>query len=176
MHTLIIPFSKTTPTQFLHLLLMSSLNHALVPTSFGCVFSPYTRYNREYMARMNGEKPAPSSSDQSSDNSKAAATQGQDGEAPPKAPKIKRRSKKWAEAVPWENNEQTTLMYQLLENNDLKTLERWLTTSPDSVHIRSEDGRGPLWWANEFGNQDAIRLLKYFKVRDDLVDSSGQKP
>jgi dolichyl-diphosphooligosaccharide--protein glycosyltransferase len=134
-----------------------------------------SEYTREYMARMNGEKPPPGQSSQqdSSDDDKKSV-KAQDGDKPPL--KIKRRSKKWAEAIPWENNEQTTLMYQLLENNDLKTLEKWLSTSPDSVHIRSEDGRGPLWWAKEFGNNDAVNLLKHFKVREDLVDASGNKP
>ena len=34
--------------------------------------------------------------------------------------------------------------------------------------MRSEDGRGPLWWANEAGNQEIIDLLRAKGVRNDL--------
>ena len=40
----------------------------------------------------------------------------------------------------------------------------------------SADGRGPLWWAREFGNTDAEALLVKYKVRSDLVDSTGNSP
>ena len=42
--------------------------------------------------------------------------------------------------------------------------------------MRSEDGRGPLWWANEFDNQDVIDLLRDKGVRNDLRDGSGKIP
>ena len=131
-------------------------------------------YTKEYMARMNGERPSKKMPQAgSTKEKKSAKSEPPTAEA---APKIKRRSKKWAEAVPWENTESTTMMYQLLENGDLKTLDQWLSTSPDAVHIRSADGRGPLWWAREFGNTDAEALLVKYKVRSDLVDSTGNSP
>jgi len=57
-------------------------------------------------------------------------------EAPEEGPKIKRRSKKWAESVPWENTDETTQMYQIMESNDVSALERWLSADPDAAHMR----------------------------------------
>jgi dolichyl-diphosphooligosaccharide--protein glycosyltransferase len=137
-------------------------------------------YTKEYMARMSGDKPKSSRGHAKSKREPDFDEADDEPESKPKEqPKKltpKRRSKKWAEQVPWENSEQTTMMYQLLEKNDLSTLDQWLETSPDAVHMRSEDGRGPLWWANEFGHADAKKLLKKYKVRDDLVDKNGNKP
>lgn len=143
-------------------------------------------YQKEYMARMNGDKSdsgdgaaAPKKKSASRLKKEAASkapVPAEEDEEEDQVPKIKRRSKKWAEQVKWENTDQTTLMYQLLEKNDLATLGQWLKSSPDVVHIRSEDGRGPLWWANEFGRADAIALLKKFKIRSDLSDSKGLSP
>ena len=44
------------------------------------------------------------------------------------------------------------------------------------VFRRSEDGRGPLWWANEFKREDIKELLRKYKIREDLVDSQGKLP
>jgi dolichyl-diphosphooligosaccharide--protein glycosyltransferase len=145
-------------------------------------------YQKEYMSRMNGEHTGagegpPAFKKKSASKSKKKAADkapspepANEEEEEEEGPKIKRRSKKWAEQVKWENTDQTTLMYQLLEKNDLATLGQWLKSNPDVVHIRSADGRGPLWWANEFGRTDAISLFKKFKIRSDLVDGKGLSP
>ena len=41
------------------------------------------------------------------------------------------------------------------------------------VHIRSEDGRGPLWWAYEQGNMKIVNLLLSSGVDGTLKDSTG---
>ncbi len=53
-----------------------------------------------------------------------------------KVPRIRKRSKKWAMEQPWKNTEETTIMYQILEKNDLKSLSQYLAQSPDAVHMR----------------------------------------
>ena len=58
----------------------------------------------------------------------------------------------------------------------MQNIDGWLSQDPDAVHMRSEDGRGPLWWANEKGNQDIIELLRAKGVRNDLKDSTGKVP
>jgi len=167
-------------------------------------------YQREYMARMNGEKSGPSttpgqgkpggkqSSKQAKLSAKAAAKEKKEKKSssarvspsgdvspdvdeedmPPPTPpaKVKRRSKKWAEKVPWKDGEETSMMYQLIEQDDLGSLSSWLSSSPDAVHMRSKDGRGPLWWANEFQRTNVVQLLNKYKIRDDLADSNGNLP
>ena len=153
-------------------------------------------YTKEYMARMAGEKgpsarptktpskekakarpkPEPDFDDADDAEAEDAAAKAKARQAMPKKLTPKRRSKKWVEQVPWEDTEQTSMMFQLLEKNDLSTLNEWLETQPDAVHMRSADGRGPLFWANEFKNADAVKLLKKFKVRDDVVDKNGNAP
>ena len=49
---------------------------------------------------------------------------------------MKKRSKKWAESVIWEDTEETTLMWQLIQKNDANALAQWLASSPDAVHMR----------------------------------------
>ena len=41
---------------------------------------------------------------------------------------------------------------------------------------RSEDGRGPLWWAYEFQRSGVIDLLMKYKIRTDLTDADGRLP
>lgn len=58
----------------------------------------------------------------------------------------------------------------------MKEIDAWLSQEPNAVHMRSKDGRGPLWWAIEFGNQGIIDLLRAKGVRDDLKDGTGKSP
>ena len=44
------------------------------------------------------------------------------------------------------------------------------------VHLRAEDGRGPLWWAHEYEKWDIIDLLKERGADFDAVDINEQKP
>jgi len=67
-------------------------------------------------------------------------------------------------------------MFELIAKNDVKTLSQWLSTNPDAVHIRSEDGRGPVWWAREYQRTQVLDLLKHYKVRTDLADAGGKLP
>merc|ERR1712130_1064260 len=44
------------------------------------------------------------------------------------------------------------------------------------IHLRSADGRGPLFWAYEFGHDEAIKLLLELGVDGEMKDANGQKP
>jgi dolichyl-diphosphooligosaccharide--protein glycosyltransferase len=140
-------------------------------------------YHKEYMARMAGEKRGgekPGYSDESSGMKKrkkqAAAEDSKKKSPPSEGPKIRKRAKKWAEALPWANTENTNVLYSLIESNEVDALEEMISTNPDVVHSRSEDGRGPLWWAYEFKRTDVIDLLTKYKVRTDLTDVNGKFP
>merc|ERR1712203_252288 len=53
------------------------------------------------------------------------------------------------DAVPWMNTAATTHMWELIQAHATEKLREWLKSEPTIVRIRSEDGRGPLWWAYE---------------------------
>ena len=42
--------------------------------------------------------------------------------------------------------------------------------------VRSKDGRGPLWWAYEFGRNDMIALLINHGAKTDEPDKDGVLP
>jgi len=76
----------------------------------------------------------------------------------------------------WEDNEETTLLWKLISNNDVKELMQHLAHRPEDAHRRSSDGRGPMWWAHEHGRKNVIRLLKKLGVSSDLKDANGMTP
>lgn len=78
------------------------------------------------------------------------------------------------EQVQWQNNEATSAMFQLISVGDLDHIKGWLFQQPDAAFMRSDDGRGALWWANEFGHDEIIQFLVDFGVRTDLKDSEGK--
>ena len=45
----------------------------------------------------------------------------------------------------WEDTEDTTLMWNLISNNQVDDLNMWLKDDPSVAFIRSKDGRGPMW-------------------------------
>ena len=51
-------------------------------------------------------------------------------------------------------------MWNLISQNRNKELKAWIDEDPEVVHIRSSDGKGPLFWAYEYGNKKLVRLLK----------------
>merc|ERR1712187_213011 len=63
------------------------------------------------------------------------------------------------DAVPWMNTAATTHMWELIQAHATEKLREWLKSEPTIVRIRSEDGRGPLWWAYENGHMDIVDLL-----------------
>ena len=59
----------------------------------------------------------------------------------------------------WENTELTTHLYSLVQANDVNGMRELLRAAPSAVHTRAGDGRGPLWWAYEFGRPEMRKLL-----------------
>ena len=53
----------------------------------------------------------------------------------------------------------TTAMWSLIDRGDLAELSKALESDTDLVYIRSEDGRGPLFWAYEYERYDLVKLL-----------------
>jgi dolichyl-diphosphooligosaccharide--protein glycosyltransferase len=76
----------------------------------------------------------------------------------------------------WEDNERTTALWQLISQGQLDDLRALLNRVPAVAHIRSEDGRGPMWWAYEYGQDEVIEILKSHGVSEGREDKDGVKP
>ena len=76
----------------------------------------------------------------------------------------------------WDNTEMTTLMWEVISRGDYNELAGLLEEQPGLAHIRSEDGRGPMWWAYEFGRTKMIDLLKQAGVSEERTDRNGLRP
>eukprot|EP00584_Thalassiosira_punctigera_P022138 CAMPEP_0172552596 /NCGR_PEP_ID=MMETSP1067-20121228/46223_1 /TAXON_ID=265564 ORGANISM="Thalassiosira punctigera, Strain Tpunct2005C2" /NCGR_SAMPLE_ID=MMETSP1067 /ASSEMBLY_ACC=CAM_ASM_000444 /LENGTH=960 /DNA_ID=CAMNT_0013340615 /DNA_START=110 /DNA_END=2995 /DNA_ORIENTATION=+ len=76
----------------------------------------------------------------------------------------------------WEDTEDTTLMWKIVNGNAVDDLERWLKADPGVAWLRSGDGRGPMWWAFESKNQDIVTILMKMGVPHSDKDKNGLTP
>lgn len=76
----------------------------------------------------------------------------------------------------WMDTEMTSMMYQMIADDDFEGLREMLMMNPQLAHIRSEDGRGPMWWAHEFKRPQIIKMLKTLGVSEARTDDNGQTP
>jgi dolichyl-diphosphooligosaccharide--protein glycosyltransferase len=76
----------------------------------------------------------------------------------------------------WEDTEDTTRMWALINSNNVAEIRAWLENVPTAAYIRSKDGRGPMWWAFEKRNQDVVALLTKAGVPSTDKDASGLTP
>lgn len=110
------------------------------------------RYNKEYMARMEGGGGGHGTANPAGKQFQSATT------------------KQWADTA------DTTKMWKLIHEDDVDQIKAVLKKDPGMAKIRSGDGRGPLWWAYEAGNEEVVKLLKKNGARDDARDANGVKP
>lgn len=76
----------------------------------------------------------------------------------------------------WSNNDATTVLWNLISSGQKEELRRMFEESPVIAHVRSEDGRGPMWWAHEYGRLDIVELLKAYGVSENREDKNGLTP
>lgn len=76
----------------------------------------------------------------------------------------------------WQNNEMTSMMYELIAKDEGNELRDLLMKTPQLAHIRSEDGRGPMFWAHEHRRLKIISLLKKLGVSETRADGNGMTP
>lgn len=76
----------------------------------------------------------------------------------------------------WENNDITSKLWESISGNHYDVLKTALKQQPQIAHLRSQDGRGPMWWAHESGNKRIVDLLKKYKVSETRTDSNGISP
>jgi dolichyl-diphosphooligosaccharide--protein glycosyltransferase len=76
----------------------------------------------------------------------------------------------------WENNEQTSRMWEIISHGEWSEFVGLLQEYPEMAHIRSEDGRGPMWWAHEHGRPRMVDVLRQVGVSEERSDVKGIKP
>jgi len=76
----------------------------------------------------------------------------------------------------WQNGEESTQMWKLIDSNNIEELKAWMAEDPSIVFVRSEDGRGPMWWAFENRRQEIVKILMDAGVPHTDKDSKGQGP
>jgi len=108
------------------------------------------RYQKNYMAQMEG----------------GGAGRGRDYK-----PSLESTTKKT-----WDDTADTTAMYKLVQEGNIKGMAAALKKDPSLAKVRSSDGRGPLWWAYEAGETEIVKMLKKNGASDTARDAKGVKP
>jgi dolichyl-diphosphooligosaccharide--protein glycosyltransferase len=73
----------------------------------------------------------------------------------------------------WEDNDATSLMWKLVSEYEYTEFLNILLGNPGLAHIRSADGRGPMFWAYEYKRSDMVHALKSMGGRDTVRDAQG---
>jgi len=76
----------------------------------------------------------------------------------------------------WVDNERTGMMWQIIKGQESQEFGRVISENPELAHIRSKDGRGPMFWAHEYGRKQMIKLLRQLGVSEERMDVNGVKP
>lgn len=76
----------------------------------------------------------------------------------------------------WKNTKVTHIMWEFISGYRFDDLRNLLIEDPAAPHVRSEDGRGPMWWAHEHGHKNIVELLKRLGVSENEKDANGQTP
>merc|ERR1712031_56901 len=64
----------------------------------------------------------------------------------------------------WVNTFVTTRLWEVISKDDMEGLDEMIKANPRVVHARSEDGRGPLFWAYEYGRTEMVKKLEEMGV------------
>jgi dolichyl-diphosphooligosaccharide---protein glycosyltransferase len=75
-----------------------------------------------------------------------------------------------------ENDPTTTILWEMISQNRAKEIWDYIIANPEAPHKRSEDGRGPMWWAHEYGHPRIIELLRNLGVSETRKDLNGITP
>jgi len=72
--------------------------------------------------------------------------------------------------------EYLTFLYNAIKVGDVNSVKNYLKQNPKAAHARSDDGRGPLFWAFEFGHSDLVEFLKVDMNVKQQKDKKGVRP
>jgi dolichyl-diphosphooligosaccharide--protein glycosyltransferase len=76
----------------------------------------------------------------------------------------------------WADNEKSGMMWEVIKRPEPEEFMTILSTNPEMAHVRSKDGRGPMFWAHEYGRKGMIQVLRKLGVSEDREDANGIKP
>jgi ankyrin repeat protein len=79
-------------------------------------------------------------------------------------------------AQKWEDNEVTSALWRACSMRDTVGLTKMLQQDQNIAHVRSADGRGPLFWAYEFDHKEAIEMLERLGADNMATDVNGLTP
>ena len=78
-----------------------------------------------------------------------------------------------AKAAKWEDTDEVAEFKTLIEAGDLDAVDTAVKGNPDLVHLRSADGKGPLFWAYATGNKKIRKYLTKNGCQKDVLDADG---
>lgn len=76
----------------------------------------------------------------------------------------------------WEDTEETSMMWEIISQGMFREFMAIVLESPEIIHVRSADGRGPMWWAHEYKRPKMIEIMKKLGVSDTRTDKNGRRP
>lgn len=80
----------------------------------------------------------------------------------------------------WYDDDWTTRLWRLISEKRSNELVSLLVRhQTEVISYRSDDGRGALFWAYEYGNEEALAILLNFGVdieSDEMMDANGKHP
>uniref|UniRef100_A0A6U1JKT3 Uncharacterized protein n=1 Tax=Tetraselmis chuii TaxID=63592 RepID=A0A6U1JKT3_9CHLO len=79
----------------------------------------------------------------------------------------------------WEaftDTDEKSALWQSIATHNLESVVPALKSDPCTAKARSKDGRGPLFWAYEFGDDKLVEVLLALGADPEAVDSQGKKP
>jgi dolichyl-diphosphooligosaccharide--protein glycosyltransferase len=127
-------------------------------------------YYAEYMARMEGRG---SGDAQPADSQAKPAAGGGGGGAPTKRTAAAAKAAAGGKSL---RDEVLGKIQKMIVDDQYDALAHTLATQPDTVKLRSADGRGPLWWAYEAGRAEIAKLLLAAGADPEATDSEGMRP
>jgi hypothetical protein len=76
----------------------------------------------------------------------------------------------------WRDSPQTTRLWNVIMSGNTAELQEILESDDTAAKARSADGRGPLWWAHEYGQPDMVKLLVAAGSDPNDRDGDGKRP
>jgi len=76
----------------------------------------------------------------------------------------------------WANSFATTRLWEVVSKDDMEGLDEMIKANARVVHARAEDGRGPLFWAYEYGRTEMVKKLEDMGVDHTVRDKDGVSP
>ena len=114
------------------------------------------KYTEQYLARMEGRAVSDDDPDEAGGAAAAAAFD----------PKN----------VPWEDSDATTQLWQIISDGKTSALKSLLEQEPRAALLRASDGRGPLFWAHEYGQTKMVDLLVKAGADPEARGKNKKKP